>query len=182
MKWELIIVILLIIPQVGLINNHNIAKPLLLSPLVASNLEITLVDEQLFIALNSYLVTTNMSAYVKVIAQSSISGYGPAYLINAITNNGWWYQLGVAYNWPYSNGSYDPGFHLIYMVWASNGSPVIGPCLVNFNGQVNSGDEVLLEMYFSGSNIILSAYDIYTGQRLAYQSRQKEQRLLLAII
>ncbi|MEM4115827.1 MAG: hypothetical protein QXP59_07480 [Saccharolobus sp.] len=165
MKWELIIVILLIIPQVGLINNHNIAKPLPLSPLVASNLEITLVDEQLFIALNSYPVTTNMSAYVKVIAQSSISGYGPAYLINAITNNGWWYQLGVAYNWPYSNGSYDPGFHLIYMVWASNGSPVIGPFLVNFNGQVNSGDEVLLEMYFSGSNIILSAYDIYTGAK-----------------
>ncbi|MEM4768860.1 MAG: hypothetical protein QXY03_06580 [Saccharolobus sp.] len=164
MKWELIIVILLIIPQVGLINNHhNIAKPLPLSPLVASNLEITLVDEQLFIVLNSYPVTTNMSAYVKVIAQSSVSGYGPAYLINAITNNGWWYQLGVAYNWPYSNGSYDPGFHLIYMVWASNGSPAIGPFLVNFNGQVNSGDEVLLEMYFSGSNIILSAYDIYTG-------------------
>lgn len=167
MEWKVIIItILLIISLIPLTPvSHSNTKPLPLSTLNSNDPGITFYDEQLFMALNAYPVSTNLVIYVKVIAQTSDSGYGPAYLLNAITNNDWWYQVGVAYNWPYTNGSFDPGFHMIYMVWNSSGDPVIGPVLLNFNGIVNSGDEMMLEIEISNGNIILSAYDNSTGAK-----------------
>ncbi|QGA53281.1 hypothetical protein GFS03_01060 [Sulfolobus sp. E5-1-F] len=167
MEWKVIITaILLIISLIPLTSTyHSDAKPLPLSSLNPNDPGITFYDEQIFMTLNSYPVSTNLVAYVKVIAQTSDSGYGPAYLLNAITNNDWWYQVGVAYNWPYTNGSFDPGFHMIYMVWNSSGDPVLGPVLLNFNGNVNSGDEIMLEIEISNGNIVLSAYDNTTGSK-----------------
>ncbi|QXJ28023.1 hypothetical protein J5U23_00891 [Saccharolobus shibatae B12] len=167
MEWRVIIItILLIISLIPLTSvYHSNAKPLPLSPLNSNDPGITFYDEQIFMALNAYPVSTNLIAYVKVISQTSDSGYGPAYLLNAITNNDWWYQIGVAYNWPYTNGSFDPGFHMIYMVWNSSGDSVIGPVLLSFNGNVNNGDEIMLEIEISNGNIVLSAYDNSTGAK-----------------
>ncbi|WP_338604202.1 hypothetical protein V6M85_05905 [Sulfolobus tengchongensis] len=163
MKWKIFIITLLIISLFPLmILNSNEAEPLPLSPLQPSDLQVNFYDEQLFMMLNLYPTTTSLVAYVNVVAQASNSGYGPAYLLNAITNNCWWYQVGVAYNWPYTNGSFNPGFHMIYMVWNSSGDPVIGPVLLNFNGPVNSGDQVTLKIYLSNGNIVLCAHDDYT--------------------
>jgi len=166
MKWEIFILILLIIPQTLLVNNHStFGEPLPLSPVNTSNTQIILYDEQLFLALDSYPVSTNITTYVKVVAQTGQSGFGPAYLLNAITNADWWYQVGVAYNWPFSNLTYEPGFSMIYMVWNSNGSPAIGPKLVSFNGSVNNGDIIKLEIYIHNGQITLCAYDTITGAK-----------------
>ncbi|WP_231961112.1 hypothetical protein [Saccharolobus sp. A20] len=167
MRWELVALILLIMPQLSILSiSHTpyLSKPLPLS-MVNGDSPLNFYDEQLFMMLNTYPVSTNFTAYVYAIAQSSTSGYGPAYLINAVTNTDWWYQLGIAYNWPFSNGTFDPGFHMIYMVWASNGSPVRGPVLLNFNGVVQGGDEIMLEMYFLSGNMVLCAYDTVTHSK-----------------
>jgi hypothetical protein len=37
---------------------------------------------------------------VTAVAQTDASsGYGPAYLLNGLTDKGYWYQVGLAWNW-----------------------------------------------------------------------------------
>ena len=121
---------------------------------------------------------TCLNVNVKAIAQTEnsnlSSGYGPAYLLNGLTNNGYWYQVGFGYNFNYTdNKNVDnySGFRFIYEVWnVSTDKPLnIGcgyqACVKNFVGVVNNNDTILLNMSIIGNKVILSAYDTNTTAR-----------------
>ncbi len=121
---------------------------------------------------------THLNVNVKAIAQTESSnlgsGYGPAYLLNGLTNNGYWFQAGLGYNFNYTNNknvdNYS-GFRFIYEVWnVSTDKPLnIGcgyqACVKNFVGVVNNNDTILLNMSIIGNKVILSAYDTNTTAR-----------------
>lgn len=129
---------------------------------------VALYDEQagLTFASNFKSLAYNVTA----IAQSD-NGIGPAYLLNGLSDKGYWYQVGLAYNWPGSGGTHFEGFSMGYDVWAPNKTLVDKSAggIMQFNGRVEPGDPVLLNMYLNGSNVTMLAKDWNTG---AYASLQ----------
>lgn len=106
---------------------------------------------------------------VTAVPQTDSSGFGPAYLLNGLSDAGYWYQVGLAYNWPLASGtSYDPGFHFIWEVFAPNGT-TNNPVLSRIPDNVNSGEVVGLTLSFSGCSdtVTMYAVDYSTG---AYSS------------
>ena len=102
------------------------------------------------------------------------SGVGPAYLLNGLSNAGYWYQVGLSYNWIYLNGGYDAGFHMNYEVFDSSGNSIfpVVCCggLDTFSGPVNQGDSVEVNLYFTNSSqVVMLAQDQNTG---AYTSEK----------
>ena len=111
---------------------------------------------------------------VTAVAQSDNDGIGPAYLINALSNAGYWYQIGLSYNWSIEGNasqlSHADGFLVNYNVFNPNGTVVApvcpgGPCggVMNITGNINNGDKILLSISVQGSNIIMSMKDWNTG-------------------
>jgi len=103
---------------------------------------------------------------VTALAQADPDGYGPGYLLNGLTPEGYWYQVGISYHWPNSDGSYDPGFGFSYQVYGPSGKSVYpskGAGLGAFSGVVDSGDSVLLSLNFTGSTVQMLARDWNTG-------------------
>ena len=105
---------------------------------------------------------------VTALAQTDVDGYGPGYLLNGLTDTGYWYQVGVSYNWPFAVGGYAQGFGLNYEVFAPNQTSVYpeggsGGGLNSFSGPVNSGDTILLSLQFRGPFVIMFAGDWNTG-------------------
>lgn len=104
---------------------------------------------------------------VTALALTDDYGVGPAYLLNGLTSAGYWYQVGVSYNWPYSSGGHTSGFYLSYNVFNSAGDVVLpsngGGGILPFSGSVYSGDLILLSLNFSGSNVVMYARDWTTG-------------------
>ena len=99
--------------------------------------------------------------------QTDLNGYGPAYILNGLSNDGYWYQVGLSYNWPYAKGGYNPGFNLDYEVFDSSGNSIYptngGGGLESFSGTVNSGDLVLLNLYSNNSIVYMYSKDWNTG-------------------
>ena len=91
---------------------------------------------------------------------------GPAYLLNGLSNNGFWYQVGVSWNW---GPGQEPGtgFDMNYEVFDSIGNsvfPANGGGLTAFSGTVNEGDIVVLNLYFNNSSqVVMLAEDLTTG-------------------
>jgi hypothetical protein len=114
----------------------------------------------------SMIFTQNFQALdynVTAVAQTDSSGYGPAYLLNGLSDAGYWYQVGLAYNWPLASGSgYDSGFHFIWEVFAPNGT-TNNPVLSRVPDNVNQGDTILLSLSFLSGNVVMSASDYSTG-------------------
>ena len=110
---------------------------------------------------------SKLSYNVTAVAQSDAQGFGPGYLLNGLTNAGYWYQAGVAFDWPYQGGGYDAGFNFLYEVFNSTGASVYpsggGGGLGNFSDMVNNGDLVLLELSFSNGQVFFHAHDWNTG-------------------
>lgn len=114
---------------------------------------------------------TSLAYNVTAIEQSELaSGYGPGYLLNGLSNRGYWYQAGLSYNWDgtgtYSN--YSPGFNFNYEVFDTTGNsiyPTNGEGgIERFTGPVRAGDTVLLNLYFSGTyGVVMLAKDYDTG-------------------
>jgi len=76
------------------------------------------------------------------VAQTGTDGYGPAYLLNGLGNTGYWYQVGLSYDW---DGSASTGFQLAYEVFNSSGSsvyPATGGGMAAIS-PVNPGDTIL---------------------------------------
>jgi hypothetical protein len=110
---------------------------------------------------------SSLSYNVSAVPQSDSYGYGPAYLLNGHSDTGYWYQIGLAYNWPLASGnSYDQGFHFIWEVFDPNGT-TNNPSLSNIRDNVNANDTVGLSLYFSGGNVVLSAVDYDTGATMS---------------
>jgi hypothetical protein len=128
-------------------------------------------DEQLGLTLVQSF--TAITYYVIAVAQHDTihDQYGPAYLVNGLTNVGYWYQTGLAYYWP-SAGGYASGFRFAYEVYAPNGTSIFpsggGGGLSSFNGTVNAADLIIISLYFSSQNVTMSASDYNTG---AYASQ-----------
>lgn len=118
-------------------------------------------DEQIGLTFTQSFVS--LAYNVTAVAQTGQDGYGPAYLLNGLTNTGYWYQVGLSYNWPYTTGGYNAGFALNYEVFDPNKN-VVDPAtgyggLKSFDGIVKAGDKVLLSLYISGNSIVMSARD-----------------------
>ena len=84
-----------------------------------------------------------------------------AYLLNGLTDQGYWYQVGLAYDWPVSlnGGGYDPGWTMLYAVGNSAGTLFLHQD-VPINGAVNEGDTVLLQLSFSNGNVLMVLKDV----------------------
>ena len=110
---------------------------------------------------------TSIAYNVTAVPQTDADGYGPGYLLNGLSSNSYWYQVGLSYQWPYANGGYYPGFEMNYETFDSSGQSIFpssgGGGGIGFSGPVNAGDEVLLTLYFSGGNVVMSATDWSTG-------------------
>ncbi len=104
---------------------------------------------------------------VTAVAQSDANGFGPGYLLNGLSNQGYWYQVGISWNWPNANGGHNSGFSLNYEVFDSGGNSVFpasgGGGLATLSGAVNEGDIVLLSLSFSGGNVVMYAFDWNTS-------------------
>src|SRR5207247_2436595 len=89
---------------------------------------------------------TSIAYNLTAVEQSDSNGYGPAYLLNGLGSTGYWYQIGLSYDWPYVAGGYNPGFAMIYEVFSSTGGSVFpssgGGGLATIT--VNPGDVILL--------------------------------------
>ncbi len=118
-------------------------------------------DEQLGITYTQDY--TSLAYNVTAIAQSSSEGYGPAYLLNGYSNTGYWYQIGLSYNWS-PNAE---GFYANYEVFSPSGQSIFpqngGGGILSFSGSINQGDKILLNLYFSNRQVIMFAKDLNTG-------------------
>ncbi|MEM0143912.1 MAG: SHOCT domain-containing protein [Candidatus Parvarchaeum sp.] len=123
-------------------------------------------DEQLGMTLiQNY---TALGYNVTAVAQTSgTSGTGPAYLLNGYSNTGYWYQVGLSWNWATLYGNSPNQFLLSYEVFAPNGTSIYptggGTGLLTLSGPVNEGDIVLLNLYFKNNTVIFLVKDWNTG-------------------
>ena len=120
------------------------------------------IDEQIGMTFtqNFPSLTYNVTA----VAQQDSDNYGPAYLLNGLTSAGYWYQIGIAWQWPELNGGYTTGFNVNYNVFNSKGTVVLPPngsggVIATTGGTINQGDNVGLSLTFSGSNVLMKVYD-----------------------
>lgn len=119
---------------------------------------------------------SRLAVNVTAVAQCDANGYGPSYLLNGLTNAGYWYQVGVDWNWPIQSGGYAPGFGFVSEAWAPSGFTGSSP-YVAFSGPVNSGDIVKLSLTFSGGQVVASATDLNTSATgsKSYPSRSSSE-------
>jgi hypothetical protein len=123
--------------------------------------------------------TTNLTAYTIATEITDQNGFGPAYLLNGLTDNGWWYQVGIVYDWPnqYRNLPI-PGFSFTDSVFSPSGELVDQQGAWNATnffpslGDVSNGDVIELSMTINGTSIYLAAHDLTTGmyQRAVHSS------------
>src|SRR5260370_31662468 len=69
-------------------------------------------DEQL--GLTFAQNATALSYNVTAVTQTDSYGYGPAYLLNGLTNYGDWYQAGFSFDCPFSAGGFILGIYFNY--------------------------------------------------------------------
>ena len=106
---------------------------------------------------------TSMAYNVTAVEQSDPTlGTGPGYLLSGLTNVGYWYQVGLSWNW--SPGS---GFAMSYEVFNPAGQSIYplngGGGLAGFSGPINPGDNVTVSLSFSSGDVIMAALDTNTG-------------------
>ncbi|MHB2035513.1 MAG: InlB B-repeat-containing protein [Nitrososphaerales archaeon] len=122
-------------------------------------------DEQIGITFTQSFAS--ISYNVTAVAQQDVNGYGPAYLLNGLTNLGYWYQIGLSWDWPQLSGGYDAGFHMNYNVFDSTGVVVLPASgtggSMNLSGTVNQGDSVGLSLSFSNGNVLMNVIDWNTS-------------------
>jgi len=105
---------------------------------------------------------TQLEFNVTAVAQCDGNGYGPAYLLNGLSNTGYWYQVGINWDWPLQSGGYNSGFGFVSEAWAPGGL-TRSPPSVEFSATVNQGDMIELSLSFNGGQVVASARDLNTG-------------------
>ncbi len=146
-------------------NQTNTATTTISSTLSQQHLPIWSEKLGLLLAENLSYMAYNVTA----VAQSDNMSYGPAYLLNGLSNLGYWYQAGLGYNSTiFQNGSHLSGFYFVYQIFNPSGSTIYpqnsgSGGYLNFSGPIHNGDRVLLKIYIKGHNITMSAYDWNTG-------------------
>jgi hypothetical protein len=136
------------------------SAPLPLSPVASA----APYDEQVGITLTQDFST--LAFNVSAVAFTD-SGIGPGYLVNGLTDQRYWYQVGLSYNWPMTDGSVNPGFSMNYEVFDPTLVSIYpanhGGGIQPFNGTVIAGDSVLLSLGFSAGLVVMQAKDWQTG-------------------
>lgn len=124
-------------------------------------------DEQMLLGFEQNF-TGSISYNVTVRAQNDSFGFGPAYLLNGLTDTGHWYQVGIAWNLAAGPGAqFAPGFRFAYEVWDTNTSTAIfpragGTIVTKFHAQ--DGDLALLKLEITPSGqVSMSAFDWNTS-------------------
>jgi hypothetical protein len=106
-------------------------------------------DEQLLLGFEQNF-TSSISYNVTLRSQNDSFGFGPAYLLNGLTDSGYWYQVGVAWNLGLASGSqYAQGFRFVYEVWNTNTGRSIFPAVggtLPARFLAGDGDMVLLTL------------------------------------
>ena len=105
---------------------------------------------------------SQLQVNVTAVAQCDVNGYGPSYLLNGLTNTGYWFQVGINWNWPLQSGGYVSGFGFVSEQWAPGGV-TRSPPSAEFSGTVNQGDVISLSLSFSGGEVVASALDLNTS-------------------
>lgn len=104
---------------------------------------------------------------VTAVEQADSYGYGPAYILNGLTDKGDWYQVGLAYDWPLDGGGYASGFSFLYESFNTTGDSVFpsngGGGLANYSAAIHEGDQVLLSLNLTGSLVVMYSHDWETG-------------------
>ena len=150
-RKKLIIVVVLVIVVVIIIAAAASTSSKNTSNLVKMSGPAPNYDEQLIVAFDENF--TALSYNITAVAQTTASGYGPAYLLNGVSSAGYWYQVGISYRWhTEANGvSYrDPGFSGLYEAFAPNGTSIFpaGGGGGSLNVKINPGDPVNLYLAF----------------------------------
>ncbi|MGA2663910.1 MAG: hypothetical protein ABSF83_03105 [Nitrososphaerales archaeon] len=119
-------------------------------------------DEQLGLTFTQDFVSLEYSVTAVEQVDPTL-GTGAAYLLNGLSNSGYWFQVGVSYSW--SPGA---GFTMNYEVWDPSGNSVFprsGGGLLSFTGTVDANDTIALNIYFtnSGGDVAMVAEDLQTG-------------------
>lgn len=137
------------------------AAPRLAAYPFAGQPNITMYDEQLGTSFTQNF--TSLAYNITATAQTGTDGYGPAYLVNGLGNTGYWYQVGLSYDW---DGSTATGFQLAYEVFNSSDHsvyPALGGGGMAPFSPVNAGDTILLSLTFANGNVVMQATDQTTG-------------------
>lgn len=137
----------------------------------STSYENTTLDQQLGLVYNN---NTNLLSYnVTAVAQTDPNGTGPSYILNALSNAGYWYQLGLSYNW--TEGY--PGFEVQLSVAhnatnstylytnssVSNCSGVGYSYPFEWSGKINPNDVVLLQLSIRNGTVYVYTKDWKTG-------------------
>jgi hypothetical protein len=123
-------------------------------------------DEQLGMTFTQSFTSLEYNV-TAVIQTDTTLDTGPAYLLNGLSNNGYWYQVGVSWNWS-PGQTPGTGFDMNYEVFDPAQNSIFptsgGGGVQAFSGSVNDGDLVTLNLYFKSPNtVVMQAEDVITG-------------------
>lgn len=139
----------------------------------APNTSVSPYDEQVGV---TFTQDYSMLAFNVSAVDYTDNNIGPGYFVNGLTDQGYWYQVGLSFNWPMTNGAVNPGFNMNYEVFSPGPRSIYptdnGGGLWPFNGTVNTGDSVLLSLSFSQGSVVMNAID--------WQTRSVSQQSYLA--
>src|ERR1039458_1033295 len=126
----------------------------------------TAYDEQLGLTFTQSF--SSLEYNVTAVAQTDpVLDTGPGYLLNGLANTGYWYQVGLSWNWS-PGQTPGTGFNMNYEVFDTSQNSIFptdgGGGVLTFSGSVNPGDTVVLNLYFSSSSVVvMAAKDLSTG-------------------
>jgi len=126
-------------------------------------------DEQFWLGFEQNF-TSAVSYNVTVRAQNDSLGFGPVYLLNGLTDAGFWYQVGIGWNFASGSGvQYNPGFTFLYEVWNSNTASPVFPSIGGTTPErffAEAGDVVLLSLNMTlPGQVSMTAYDWNTSAK-----------------
>lgn len=109
--------------------------------------------------------STNLEYEVRAIPQNADCQYGVAYLVNGLTNQGHWYQVGLSWDW--SSYLSSKGYEMNYEVFDTPSHSVYpaggGGGLKTFSKSINTGDWVVLNLQIANSTVYFTGSDLTTG-------------------
>lgn len=119
---------------------------------------------------------TKMLDYViTAVPQEAKHRQGPAYLVNGLTNKGWWCQFGIGYNQIMSDGSIARGFNIVYEVFDQNMNTVY-PAGVGMRGGVltmpggiGNYDKIEVSLRIDKGRLFMDALNTDTGRKMRIQ-------------
>ena len=115
----------------------------------------------------------SLSFSVQAQAKIDSFGYGPGLMVNGVTGQGYWYQVGLTYNWwNYTGLGYAHGFQMFYQVYSTQTGNAVYPYSNGSTSPISfktlqSGDTVTLSLTIVNDQVMMQAKDLQTGETIA---------------